>query len=103
VLQKTHNASFNGLQSKLQDAQNEVHAARRELLRNHPHVTGLLQRLQGLRAELARTTSDLAALAAVGGIEEGWNASLPTNPAPSPALAAWIAALLTDANAEISQ
>ncbi len=101
-LQKKANDSFSGLRSKLQDAENEVHRQRAALVKGHPHKIALHAELNELRARTAQVTSDLSALAAIGGIEEGWASSSATNPPASAALVAWINEVMVNPNAEIS-
>ncbi len=94
------------LTADLDFAQNDVRFARSDLAKNHPHAADLLARLQSFRAETAQVIADLAALDAIGGIPEtarGWSSSSAPNPPPSPALVTWLAALLTDASAELTQ
>jgi chromosome segregation ATPase len=87
-------------------ARGDVRFKRADLLKDHPHVTGLLQRLQDLRGELFQVTSDISALQAVGGIpagSEGWAAVSTVMPPPSANLATWLEALMADPAAEFAE
>ena len=102
LLRKNATASFDGLDSKLQDAEIEVKAARRALLLNHPRIQAICARKSEVRIESAQLDADLAFLASIGAAPESSPAPL-MPPAPSPALVSWANALLTDASAKISE
>ena len=102
ALRKRSADSFNGLQSKLQDAQNDVRAARRALLVAHPRIMAISAHQSEFQMGLAQANADLGFLASVGTAPESSPAPL-MPPPPSPALVQWVNALLTDARAELQE